>query len=47
MRRRGINSPDIADAMSFAFLDLHYNISGGSMRHKEQLLDQAMAELGL
>ena len=47
MRRKGIKSPDIADAMSFAFLDLHYNISGGSMRHKEQLLDQAIAELGL
>ena len=48
MRRRGIKSPDMADAMSFAFLDnVYYNVSdaySGSL-NEENLIAAALAAL--
>lgn len=46
MRSKGIKSPDIIDAMSFAFLeDAHYNVSDAAFDDdsddKQQLLDKA------
>lgn len=50
MRRKGIKSPDIADAMSFAFLDdVYYNVSDSAMSQssdKEDLIKQALQKLG-
>lgn len=48
MRRRGIKSPDIADAMSFAFLDnVYYNVSDNaqSEANEEHLIEKALEQL--
>ncbi len=54
MRKKGIKSPDLADAMSFAFLDgLYYNVSdaafdvSGSLKKDDDLFAEALKELGL
>lgn len=49
MRRKGIKSPDLADAMSFAFLDdVYYNVSdaafdvSGSLKNNDDLIAAAL-----
>lgn len=52
MRKKGIKSPDLADAMSFAFLDgVYYNVSeaafdiSGSLKNDDDLIAAALKEL--
>ena len=47
MRRKGIKSPDLADAASFAFLDgLYYNVSdaAGKRNGDDDLIAQALKD---